>query len=204
MLSLSDIITICKKVIKPTHNRVVNMIRFGVVTLVKNGKTREVQVETLGGEVIDNVKFLEPFGFTSKPPVGSETLIFNVNGNAANNVVLNIGNREFRFKGCATGEVAMYDQFGNIIHLKTGGNMNITAPETIDIEAKTANVTAENLNIKASLAKIEAQIATIKAEFVNLGDEGGKPFALVGSKVGVNPATGAMEVLDGATKVKGV
>ena len=110
----------CKKLNAVTLNRLNNMIRLGIVRYITNGQSQKVQVVTAAGEVLNNVVFLEPYGLTAKPTGNSETLVFNVQGNANNRVILNIGNRRLRFKELKDGEVALYDNAGCVAWLHGG------------------------------------------------------------------------------------
>ena len=72
-----------------------NLIRFGSVKRVKLGKTQTLQVATTAEELLDNVKHIEPYGFTSNPIDGSECVVVNVGANSSNPVALVCGGRVF-------------------------------------------------------------------------------------------------------------
>lgn len=118
---INELIELIRQSNSEQQEQLAGLIRFGMVNLVEKGQTQHCQVKTAAGEILNDVAFLEPYGFTAKPKKKSETLIFNVNGNKFNNVVLNIGSRELRFKKLNDGEVAMYDDSGNLLHFKNGG-----------------------------------------------------------------------------------
>lgn len=198
-MDINSIVEIIKKATKPLRHRVNNMVRLGKVLLVKDGKTQSVQVLTANNEVVENVKFLETYGITSKPISGSETVIFNIQGNATNNVVLNIGNRELRFKSLKDGEVCMYDNSGNIIHLKNGGNMELNSPNSILVKSKDAKVEAEKVNVKATTAEVDATNINLLGD-INLGGIGGAKLARIGDSVQVDPITHQGTITSGCTK----
>lgn len=127
-----------------------NMVRLGVVKRNRGGQTQTWQIETANGEIVENAKHLEQYGITSRAPEGSETLIFNVQGSRTNNIVLNIGNRKLRFKELNEGEVAIYDDSGNLIHLKNGGNLELNAPQSVTVKTKTAIVLADSVDLGGS------------------------------------------------------
>ncbi|MBS4773437.1 MAG: phage baseplate assembly protein [Proteobacteria bacterium] len=160
-------------------------IRFGIVKLIEDGKTQHCQVKTAGGEVINEVAFLEPYGFTSKPRSKSETLVFNVNANPGNNVVLNIGNRELRFKELKDGEVAMYDAAGNLLHFKNNGNIELKAAGEVKVKANKAVVDAQEI-ITTGRTKLAG--GTLGAAFV-------------GCSVEVDPQTHKGTITSGSTEV---
>ena len=172
----------CKKLNAITLNRLNNLIRLGIVRYITNGQSQKVQVVTAAGEVLNNVIFLEPYGFTAKPTGDSETLVFNVQGNVNNRVVLNIGNRRLRFKELKDGEVALYDNAGSLVHLQNGGKMQIKSTNQITVKA----------------AQILLDGPT------ELGGSGGQPVALLGCTVEVDPNTHKGTITSGATKVTGL
>ncbi len=181
---------------------------------MKKGNTQHCQVKTAAGEILNDVAFLEPYGFTAKPKKKSETLIFNVNGNKFNNVVLNIGNRELRFKELNDGEVAMYDDSGNLLHFKNGGAIDFKAPATMNQTAQTINISgttavnvktntltaeADSVSVKAKTATVDAQTTTVNGK-VNLAG-GGQPVARLGDAVEVDPNTHKGIITAGSTEV---
>ena len=171
---MDNIIEIVNKIIKPLKIRVVNLARLGKITLVKDAKTQSMQVLTLNNEVVENAKYVETFGFTSKPLIGSEAIIINICGNPANPVILKIGNRELRFKSLKAGEVAVYDAFGDRIHLKSDGIIEINAQNK----------------------------AVVNAPKVVLGGDVGKPIARLGDEVMVDAITHKGTITSASDKVE--
>lgn len=209
-MDIKLIVEIIKKATKPLRHRVNNMVRLGKVLLVKDGKTQSVQVLTANNEVVENVKYIETYGITSKPISGSETVIFNIQGNATNNVVLNIGNRELRFKELKDGEVCMYDTSGSRVHLRNGSIIDVVSKEIINAQSKiinvfateTANITAENVNIKATNVTIEGE--------TDLGGAGGLGVALLNDKIevvidkGSSAGTYTGKIITASSKVRAI
>ena len=223
-----EIIDLFATLIKPHDDRLNNLSRLGKVLLVKDGKTQSVQAKTANNEVADNVKFIEDYGFTCKPKKNSECVLLNIQGNPGNVVALVIGNREFRFKGLKDGEVAMYDDGGNLLHFKNGGNIDFTAPTAINqtaptiningssavnVVTKTAAVETETLTVQAKKATIDSTTSTIKATTATIDATtteikgivklagGGQPVARVGDEVVVDPNTHKGTITSGSTGV---
>ncbi len=221
-------INLMQKLIDIIAVRVFEMIRLGEVKRHQGGKTQSWQIETAAGETVENAKHLEPFGFTSQAPVGSETLIFNVQGSRINNVVLNIGNRELRFQELKDGEVAMYDTSGNLLHFKNGGiidfkaadtmkqtaqTINISGSAAVNVNPKSAAVSTDSLTVKAKTASIDADTTTVKAKTATVDAEtttvngkvnlagGGQPVARLGDTVEVDPNTHKGTITGGSTEV---
>ena len=156
--AINELIELIRQSNSEQQEQLAGLIRFGMVNLVEKGQTQHCQVKTAAGEILNDVAFLEPYGFTAKPKKKSETLIFNVNGNKFNNVVLNIGSRELRFKELSDGEVAMYDDSGNLLHFKNGGIIDLKAPATMNQTAQTINIsgtTAVNVKTKTLIAEAD-------------------------------------------------
>lgn len=127
----------------------------GVVTLVNNAlKLQGVQLQTLGGLMLDNIEHFEPFGFTANPKPGAEALILSLGGSVGNSVVIAISDRRYRLTGLATGETALYDAFGNSIVLHQD-HIAINGPSKV----------------------------TVNSPLVALGGDGGQPIARVGDNV---------------------
>ncbi|MFV0626168.1 MAG: phage baseplate assembly protein [Alphaproteobacteria bacterium] len=198
---IRQIAEICKKATKPLDDRLKNLVRLGAVKLVKGGKTQSLQLETMGAEVLDNAKFLEPYGLTVSPLPGSESLVVNVTGNPFNNVVLVVGNREVRLKDLGAGQVALYDASGTNILLGNDNSITVTASKKVKIITKAAEIEAETAKITAQTFTAEATTANIKATAINLA-EGGLPVARLGDEVEVDPVSHKGKITTASTIVK--
>lgn len=202
--AINELIELIRQSNSEQQEQLAGLIRFGMVNLVEKGQTQHCQVKTAAGEILNDVAFLEPYGFTAKPKKKSETLIFNVNGNKFNNVVLNIGSRELRFKELNDGEVAMYDDSGNLLHFKNGGIIDFKAADTLTQTAQTINISgttavnvktktliaeADSVSVKAKTATVDAETTTVNGK-VNLAG-GGQGVARLGDAVQVNVTSGS-------------
>lgn len=205
--TLQEFIRLIKKSNAKQQESLAGLIRFAMVNMMTGGNTQHCQAKTSGGEILNNVAFLEPYGFTAKPLPKSETLLLRVGGSKFNNVVLNIGNRSLRFKELKDGEVAMYDNSGNLLHFKNGGNidfkaaatLNQTAPAINIKGANSVNVETQNATIKAQTAKIEAA-ETITTGVTKLAN-GTMGAAFVGCTVEVDPVTHQGTITSGSAEV---
>lgn len=228
MFTLSDVVKVVKKAMRPLRHRVNNMVLLGDMLMVNNDKTPSMQAKTANNEVLDNVKFFQNYGFSSKPKKNAQAILLKIQGNPANVVSVAVSDRELRFQHLKDGEVAISDDSGNYIHLKNGGIMDVIAPNTINvkskniniinannvvIEGKTLSVISSTATIKSETATIESQTTTVKAETatieaqttnitgkVNLAG-GGLPIARVGDEVSVDPLTHKGQILSGSTEV---
>lgn len=152
-----------------------SLIRVGKIALVSSGKTQSLQVETTKGETLDSVRFIEPYGFTAVPVNGSETVVVNIGANGGNPVALVVGGRLFRLQDLKQGEVALYTDEGDKIHLKRGHEIAVkTTKFVIDADeiqmngkvsiSKTLDV-EENIKSKAEIADKTGNMTAIRSIF---------------------------------------
>lgn len=157
------------------HKKLKSLVRIGKVAFVSGGKTQSLQVETTRGETLDNVKFIEPYGFTAVPLDGVETVVLNIGANGGNPVALVVGGRLFRLQDLKQGEVALYTDEGDKIHLKRGHEIAVKATKfVIDADeiqmngkvsiSKTLDV-AENIKSKAEIADKTGNMTAIRTVY---------------------------------------
>ena len=134
------------------RNGIANVLARGVVVLGNSArKLQSLQLRLLAGEVKDNMEHLEPYGFTASPLEGAEALAGFIGGDRSHGVVIVVSDRRFRLQGLKPGEVAMYTDEGDRIHLKRG--------RIIDIETVTLNVKAtDSVNFDTPLIKTTGRI----------------------------------------------
>lgn len=98
------------------------MLRLGVVRLFRGGlKTAEVQAQAAADEVFDRVKHIQPYGVATSPLPGSEVLLGFLGGATSLPVAIVVGGRLYRPVDLRTGEVCLYDNLGQRIHLTRDG-----------------------------------------------------------------------------------
>jgi phage baseplate assembly protein V len=154
----------------PLRRAITMMVARCVIELVKDApKVQEVQIALLADEVRSDVERFQNYGLTSVPLPGMEAVALSVGGNRDHMIVVAIGDRLYRLKDLAAGEVALYDHLGNFVHLKANGT----------------------IHIKASRVEVEATTVVLLSGDVNLGAEGGKAIARVGDMVAVGSGSSA-------------
>ncbi|WP_312773022.1 phage baseplate assembly protein V [Atlantibacter hermannii] len=84
-------------------------------------KCQMVDVELLGGQPKSGIEHLEPYGFTAHAVPGSEGVVLFPDGDRSHGVVIVVADRRYRLKGLAVGEVALYDDLGQKVHLTRNG-----------------------------------------------------------------------------------
>lgn len=163
-------------------DRIRNMLARAIVTLTDDSKgLQTLQVELLADEAQDGVERFGNYGFASRPHAEAEALAACVGGLRSHMVVIAVEDRRYRVRNLAEGEAVLYDDLGQIVHLRRDGIM-IESPMQV--------------TVKAPLATIRADQADIVADTVNLGGPGGKAVARVG-----DPVSGGV-IQSGSTKVK--
>lgn len=107
-----------------------NLARMARVSSVSSAGPRVTATASANelGEVHEQVQVLEPYGFTSVPPAGSQGLLVCFGGDGAHPVLLSVGNPGTRLAGLADGELAIH--IGSVatgprIVLRAGGNIEV-------------------------------------------------------------------------------
>lgn len=122
------------RMMAPLARRLRLMVARAVVTAIGDaGKIQSAQVKLLDGEVRDGIEILHQYGFTSIPHGKPEGLYFSVGGDRDHGVVICVADRQFRLKSIAPGEVAIFDDLEQKVHLTRDGIVidGATLPVTI-------------------------------------------------------------------------
>lgn len=134
--------------------RVVAMVRSvasrGVVRLVySTQKLQRLQVVLLRGEVRE-LEHAESYGLTAKPKAGAECVALFMNGGRSHGLVIATPDRRFRIQFLAEGEVALYDDIGQVVHLKRTG-IELKSTLKVRIDAPLGEIAAPLVTISGSL-----------------------------------------------------
>ena len=122
---------------------------------------RELLVSLFNKEKQKEIEHFEPYGFTSRvqPPSSSggqlkkpEGVMVFAGGNRSHGMVIVVGDRRYRLQTLAQGEVAMYDDQGQKIHITRAG-INIDGgssklPVTVTVGNATARVADGEIKTK--------------------------------------------------------
>ncbi|MCE8004216.1 phage baseplate assembly protein V [Billgrantia ethanolica] len=110
-----------QRLMGPVWRRIRLLVSRGVLKLVDDSlKLQSVQVALLGGAPAWAERF-QQYGYTSHPHPGAEAVVAAVGGARAHLVALTIDDRRYRLVGLAQGEVAIYDDQGQKVHLTRDG-----------------------------------------------------------------------------------
>lgn len=95
-------------------------------------------VDALAGEQLQDVELLQHFGFTSAPPDGTQVIFIPLGGRTSASVIVATEHGAFRFKLDNLGESAVYNQWGDFVHLKKARTIHVKAQARVDVEAPEA------------------------------------------------------------------
>lgn len=104
--------------------RAVGMIRQafrGVIGRVDSEPAVQlVQAEGLAGEALQDNELMQHYGLTSNPPPGTMAVIVPVGGKTSHGIIIATEHGQYRLKGLKSGEVALYTDEGDAVHLQRG------------------------------------------------------------------------------------
>jgi len=130
---LQDLVT---RMVRPLRNRVYMMVSRAVVEMANDeSRMQLLKMSVLAGEERDGVERFQNYGFTSVPKEGAEAVVVCPQGNREHMIAIVVDDRRFRFKAMAEGEVAMYSDEGDFIHIKRGGNIEVKAAASVKIDS---------------------------------------------------------------------
>ena len=134
-----------------------NIVIRGVLNATNDdGKWQTSQVSMLDGEMVEGAERAQQYGFTSHPQSGAEAIIVHVGADRSHPIILAIDDRRYRVQALKTGEVCIYTDEGDKIHLKRENIIEVTtkrfivkAEDEILFETKEFNVQAgQQINLE--------------------------------------------------------
>lgn len=120
------------------YRRIVSCFGLGRVTTSRDGAGTHLAQVSFGDsnvtDVRDNTPLMQHWGLASRPKAGADAVVVFLGGNRGNGVVIATGDRRFWLKGLAEGEVALYDDQGQKVHLTRNGIVIDGAGKPITIQ----------------------------------------------------------------------
>lgn len=114
------------------------------------GAVQTVQAEFLKGEVRDAMERAQNYGFTSHPHPGAEPVAVFLGGDRSNGLVVVMNDRTFRLKALEPGEVAIYDDLDQKVHLTRTGIV-VETPLNATVKAgKKLRLEGEDIELHAT------------------------------------------------------
>ncbi|MDE1901526.1 MAG: phage baseplate assembly protein [Alphaproteobacteria bacterium] len=80
-----------------------------------------VQLQMGSNETVDGMPRVQEYGFTSKPKPGAHAIAIFIGGDRSNGAVIATNDLDARLTGLQDGEVAIYDDLGQKVHLTRTG-----------------------------------------------------------------------------------
>lgn len=118
-----------------------------------------VEMEGLAGESVSG-ELMQDYGFVSAPLAGAEYIVIPVGGNTNHSVVIASGDGRYRLK-VADGEVALYTDEGDSVHLRRGRTIEVKT-ETFVVKASTKIVL--DTPLVDATGEVKDKIRTMQAD----------------------------------------
>lgn len=107
---------------------------------VSGGPVQRAGVEGLQGEPLSGLELFQQFGFTSAPPGGTSVIVVPLGGRTSASVIVATEAGAYRLQLGAQGEVAIYNQWGDSVWLKQGGEIAIKASTKVEIDSPLVHI----------------------------------------------------------------
>jgi phage baseplate assembly protein V len=148
-----------KTLLNPLKDRVMLGIARAVLKSVDDEKKlQRMQIEVLKGEVRDSVERFQEYGFTSNALAGAEVVVAFPAGDRAHGLIIAVDDRRYRLKALQNGEVALYTDEGDKVHLKRGRQIEVVAGTKVTIDTPQTRITG-NVQIDGQL-HVDGDIAS--------------------------------------------
>lgn len=108
-------------------------VRAVLRSIVTSTRVQRVNAEALAGEQLQDIELLQHFGFASALPAGTQLIVIPLGGRTSAAVVVASEHGTYRFKVDAQGEAALYNQWGDVIHLKQDRSIRVVAALKVDM-----------------------------------------------------------------------
>ena len=132
---------------------------------------RSVQVRLLADEVRDDLEHVEPYGFTSEPLPEAEAFTLFFDGDRSHGIVFTIADRRYRLKPLKAGEVAIFDDLGQKVHLTREG-LEVYTPgwlhATVDKDTEITVGGSVTESVGGDVSATVAGNVTVKASAVTI------------------------------------
>lgn len=138
-----DLMRFFSRAIKPIKNRIMMLVgRCVLLATTDSEGIQKIKAQVLAGETMEDIERFQNYGMTSNVPDGGEGVIVFPFGNREHGICVVLDNRKFRLKGLAKGEVALFTDEGDTIHMKRGNKIEINAQSQVDVNTTNATVNA--------------------------------------------------------------
>lgn len=140
------------KLIQPYARRSRLTVSRGVLRRINDRtKLQTAQIALLADELRDQVERFQNYGLTSVPLEGAEGVFLSVGGSRDHGIIIAIDDRRYRLKDLQAGEVALYDDQGQVIHLERGKQIHIYGCNELTIDAETKVTINADLHVAGDI-----------------------------------------------------
>lgn len=123
----------------------------GVIKLVKAaGAVQLVQLEGVSGELLQDTELFQQFGYTSNPPAGTMAVVLPIGGRTAHGIIIATEHGTYRLANLASGECAIYNQWGDYVALKADRRMQVVSSVAVDITSPEVTMSG-NLSVTGAI-----------------------------------------------------
>ncbi|MGQ7818832.1 phage baseplate assembly protein domain-containing protein [Metapseudomonas furukawaii] len=147
------------RLVREQINRTLRNVRLALRGVLRRSETSwpniGLEVEGLAGEQVAT-ELIQHYGFTSAPLPGAEMIVLPIGGRTNHSVVVATEDGRYRIQ-IVEGEVSLYTDEGDYIHLKRGRLVEVN---TVDLLINAANSVEINTTDYRLNARASAHIAT--------------------------------------------
>lgn len=163
------------RLLERLSRRMRNIVARGVISLVRDAhKWQSTQLELLDGEVLEDAERAQQYGFSSVPHAGAEAVVLFVGADRSHPVVLAVDDRRYRVQALKNGEVVIYTDEGDRIHLKRERTIEVTTRHFVLKAEDDVRIETKNFSIRAAQ---HVQVETASTRFATgalaFGGQGG-------------------------------
>lgn len=133
-------------IVRREIGRALNGVRGAFRSLSTNLKRdTPVQLATgvgMGEQALPDLELFQHFGFSSAPPAGTQLIVLPLGGRTSAGVVVASENGAFRFHLEASGEAALYNQWGDVVHMRADRTIHLVAEARVQIDTAEVQINA--------------------------------------------------------------
>lgn len=132
----------------------------------------------LSDEQLRQLELFQHFGFSSAPPKDSQLIVVPLGGRTSAAVVVASEHGTYRFQLGADGEAALYNQWGDVVHLRADRTIHLQAQAKVLIDTSDVEVNASgSMVVNASSITLNAPLVTATGSIQaadDISDQGGE------------------------------
>lgn len=159
-----EIISILNRLLSPIKRKVASIVSTDLLSSVNDSTS--IQTCKLQNSNTATAERVQQFGFSSSPPVSSETVILSINGNRASQIIIACDSSQYRLKGLPAGSMAIYNQNGDYVKL-TKDKIEIHANEVIIADGTKRVLTEDAISLLNSHVHLSSASGVVTGPALN-------------------------------------